>query len=326
MTFGKVVILDPRVMSPGLTDIFDARYDYFVMPYNDINDNNVMPDSFFERYSFLYREDIDSITSDEYDTLCIVYPPTLLVNPAQTHTQQFKEACAYHKEFIDSLLSTQSFKNVFWFDNDDITDDPSLIYPSTYVTHWFKRNYSSLLTYSQKVVPFPFFMFGLTCPLWRILHRPCINPNKIDRVYWSGGSYGSLEKSYATRKDILQYMKPYIEEFFVYPADVYVQEVAKSKFSLDMNGAGDPNIRTFEILSTDSLLIQQAKYLVWGFDKGEGFSEETIYTTPEECLEKIKRLRADPVLYQKCLENQLYIKRKYFNVDWLRSYILQQIT
>jgi hypothetical protein len=325
MSFGRVAILDPRVQSPGLTDLFDASLDYFVMPYNDVNDNNVMPDSFFEKYSFLYREDIDSITAEDYDTLCIVYPPNLMVNPADTHSEHFREACAYHKEFIDSILSTQSFKQVLWFDNDDITDDPTVIYPSSHVTKWFKRNYCSLVTYSPKVVPFPFFMFGLTCPLWRILHMPYRNPEKIDRVYWSGGSHGSLEKSYATRESILQYMKPHIQQFFVFPADAYVKEVAKSKFSLDMNGNGDPNIRTFEILSTDSLLIQQAKYLVWGFDEGEGFSEETVYKTPEECLEKIERLRADPSLYQKCIDNQLYITRKYFGRQWLALYIQRNL-
>jgi spore maturation protein CgeB len=100
-----------------------------------------------------------------------------------------------------------------------------------------------------------------------------------------------------------------------------VKEVAKSKFSLDINGNGDPNIRTFEILSTDSLLIQQWKYLVWGFENGENFSEETIYKTPEECLEKIQVLQRNPDLYKKCLENQLYIKNKYFNAAWLASYI-----
>lgn len=59
---------------------------------------------------------------------------------------------------------------------------------------------------------------------------------------------------------------------------------------------------------------------MWGFDN-EGFSEETVYKTPEECLDKIQRLRADPDLYAKCLANQLYIKNKYFNAAWLASYI-----
>jgi len=319
-TLGRVAILDPRVQAPGLTDLFNASMDYFVMPYMDVNDNNVMPDTFFEKYSFLYREDIDSI-ANEYDTLCIIYSPDLLVNPVG-HATHFMEACSYHKEFIDSLLSENTFKRVLWFDNDDITNDPTKIYinPKASIT-WFKRNYSSLIAYPTNVIPFPFFMFGLTCPLWRILHMPCHSNEKIDRIYWSGGSHGSLEKSYATRESILEFMKPYIQQFFVYPADAYVREVAKSKFALDMNGNGDPNIRTFEILSTDSLLIQQVKYLVWGFDKGEGFSEETIYTTPEECLAKIQRLRADPDLYAKCLANQLYIKNKYFNQSWLLGYI-----
>jgi len=321
MSLGRVAVLDPRVQAPGLTSLFDATMDYFVMPYMDKNDNDVMPDSFFNRYSFLYREDIDSITPDDYDTLCIVYSPNLLVNTPESQSTHFREACAYHKETIDGLVS--QFKTVLWFDNDDIVDDPTKIYESPFVTRWFKRNYSSLVKYSPLVTPFPFFMFGLTCPLWRILHRPVVSNEKIDRIYWSGGSHGSLEKSYATRESILNYMKPYIQQFFVYPADVYVSEVAKSKFALDMNGNGDPNIRTFEILSTDTLLIQQVKYLVWGFDEGEGFSEETIYTTPEECLVKIQRLRADPALYNRCLANQNYIKNKYFNKDWLLNYIIE---
>jgi hypothetical protein len=264
--------------------VFDATMDYFVMPYNDVNDNNVMPDGFFERYSFLYREDVDSITSDDYDTLCIVYPPELLVRPVG-HTPEFTAACAYHKEFIDKLLAENTFRNVLWFDNDDLASDPTLIYTCFKPITWFKRNYSTRVTYASNVIPFPFFMFGLTCPLWRVLHMPCVNPNKIDRIYWSGGSHGSLEKSYATREEIIEYMKPHMQQFFVYPADAYVAEVAKSKFSLDMNGAGDPNIRTFEILSCKSLRISQKSNIKWNFD--DEFCEETIFNDENEFLEKI---------------------------------------
>jgi hypothetical protein len=104
-----------------------------------------------------------------------------------------------------------------------------------------------------------------------------------------------------------------------------MEELARSKFCLDLNGLGDPNIRTFEVLCANSLLIQQYKNLVWPFDSGDAFSEETIFKTPEELIDKINALRSDDELYNKCYRNQLYIKNKYFTADWLRLYILRYI-
>ena len=89
-----------------------------------------------------------------------------------------------------------------------------------------------------------------------------------------------------------------------------------------MNGAGDPNIRTFEVLCSNSLLLQQHKEFVWPFENGDSFSEETIFKTPEEFFLKLKHLRENESLYIKCFENQTYIKNKYFTKEWLREYIL----
>jgi hypothetical protein len=93
-----------------------------------------------------------------------------------------------------------------------------------------------------------------------------------------------------------------------------------SKYSLDLNGVGDPNKRTFEILSQGSLLISEHNDLKWPFQ--ESFSEETIFKNADEFISKITKLNSDNELYRKCLYNQLDIYNKYFNKKWIKEYII----
>ena len=102
-----------------------------------------------------------------------------------------------------------------------------------------------------------------------------------------------------------------------------MQELNKSRFSLDLNGVGEPNKRTFEILSQGSLMISEYDNLKWPFE--ETFSEETIFKDENEFINKINKLNSDGELYKNCLDNQINIYNRYFNKTWIKSYILSFI-
>ena len=96
-----------------------------------------------------------------------------------------------------------------------------------------------------------------------------------------------------------------------------------SKYSVDLLGAGNPNIRTFEILVSGSLLLQQKNNLVWPFP--EKFSNECFFANGEEFINNLQKLNNNDELYKNCLENQYQIVSKYFNKEWLKNYILSKI-
>jgi len=309
----RVAILDPRIQTPGLSLVLNTS-DYYVIGHNNTYDLDKNPSKFFNLYNFNYREDLNSLTSENYDVLCIIYAIKDFNDPSRADVQ-------HHLKHIMNILSINTFKKVFVFDNHDADYDPIKMYPQLQADMWFKRNYSSMKSYPSNVVPFPFLIFGHICPLWKVLNINLNEIPKIDRLLWGGGLFGSGSSQYLSRSYIANSLGSYLTKVDV-PNNVYLQELSKSKFSLDMNGCGDPNIRTFEILASNSLLIQQYKYLIWPFENGDAFSEETIFKTPEECRIKVDTLYNDNALYKKCFDNQQYIKNKYFSVEWLNKYIL----
>lgn len=313
----RIAIVDPRIHAPGLVGVFPEA-DYFVISYRGHYDGDKTPERFFNTYGFRYREDIQTINGTNYDVLIIIYA-------VHDFVEKHREDVQYHLQKLMEIRNS-TYKRVICISNDDCTRDSSTECDYLNADVWFKRNVQSNQNYTEKVIPFPFVIFGQICPLWRVHNRSYIvdESQKIDRVLWAGymgNDSPSRSKEYLGR-DVLMTssMRPYITVMSL-SNDQYLQEIARSKFVLDMNGNGDPNIRTFEVLCTNTLLLQQEKFLVWPFE--EEWAEETIYKTPEEFIEKLERLRSDPSLYKKCIDRQGHIKRKYFSKEWIRNYILQ---
>lgn len=316
----RIAILDPCIQATGLKTVIPES-DYYIISSNGKYDLNKTPDIFMNQYGFSYNENINNINSLTYDILIIVY----CVKDLNEYDK--RDYIKVHKDAIINILSKNNFKTLIIVDNDDYNNDPVLEFPYINADIWLKRYYSSKVSYNKKVKPFPFVIFGHICPLWKVLNLNynIAMENKLDRILWGGYKAGKQgDEDYLPRDYIIDKLDNNLTIISA-SNDIYIQELSKSKFCLDLNGLGDPNIRTFEILSSNSLLIQQYKNLVWPFDSGDAFSEETIFKTPEECLAKITALRADNNLYNKCLNNQLYIKGKYFTRDWLRSYIMSDI-
>jgi hypothetical protein len=321
--FVRIAILDPRIQAPGLIKLFPEA-DYFVISHGvNIYDLDKTPDRFNRLYGFRYRKDLETITGNNYDMLFIVYA-------CFDFRDKKRQDVQFHLGKLLEIISRSDFEKIIGFSNDDCSFDPAVECDYLRASIWFKRNYQTTTKYSCNVYPFPFFMFGQICPLWRILTETYSNPEKIDRVLWAGSitkrSDPNRNKDYLSRRTLFKSrLRKYLTTVKV-PNHLYMQELSRSLFALDMNGEGDPNYRTFEILMTDALLIQQRKHLVWPFDSSDYFSEETIYRTPEEFIEKLTQLRADTTLYNHCLANQKYLKAKYFTQEWLRSYLLRHIS
>ena len=74
-----------------------------------------------------------------------------------------------------------------------------------------------------------------------------------------------------------------------------------------------------------SLMISQYSNMLWPFDNNDSFSKETIFKNENEFVNVINNLDSNTDLYLKCLENQYYIVKKYFNKVWLRNYILSKM-
>ena len=105
--------------------------------------------------------------------------------------------------------------------------------------------------------------------------------------------------------------------------DDYMNEMIISKYSLDLLGVGDPNIRTFEILSSGSLRLGEKSNLKWTFE--EEFCEETIFEDENDLLTKLLKLENYPELYKKCINKQNEIVEKYMNSNILKEYIFEKI-
>ena len=312
----RIAIFDPRIQVPGLKSVLDNSDYYVIKDHMGNYDLDKRPEKFFSVYNFNYREDIKEISGANYDVVVLVYSVRDFNDKSRLDTQ-------YHLEKLLDIVNSNTFKKVIILDNHDSEYDPSLECPYIHADIWLKRNYSKSISYNKSVVPFPFAIFGWVCPLWKVLHLNYSEENKIDRVLWGGHKSGKCNK-YLPRDSILDTLGDIVTVINV-SNNEYLSELSKSKFSLDLNGIGDPNIRTFEVLSCNSLLIQQRKDLVWPFENDDSFSNETQFETAEECLEKIRILRNNDDVYNRCYENQQYIKNKYFSKEWLSSYIYKYI-
>ena len=104
---------------------------------------------------------------------------------------------------------------------------------------------------------------------------------------------------------------------------MFLYNLQISKYALDLNGVGDPNKRTFEILSQGALRISEYNDLKWPFE--EDFSEETIFKNKDDFIRKINVLQYNNDIYEKCLLKQINIFNKYFNKKWIKEYILNYI-
>jgi hypothetical protein len=325
----KIAILDSVNQDIGLKILFPDA-DYFI--HNDeestVHDRN----NSYNYYNFLPDKDLSKINDSNYDCLFIIIALYNIVKD-----NYFTENIKNIFEKIKAILNNNNFKKVVLFDNYDFDYDPNLYIDNLKIDVIFKRNYNKNKIYKENVFPFPFIMFGNKSLIEKcdreLVDRDLYFNKKDNRIFFTGCLTSEHHYEYDKDPNIIRdrkYIYDKIQERIFNPGylnyEQFKSELGKSKYALDLLGAGDPNKRTFEILTSGSLMISQYSNLLWPFENGDLFSEETIFKDDHEFFKIIDDLNNNDELYSKCLNNQYQIVKKYFNKDWLRNYILIHIT
>ena len=310
----RIAIIDGVNQDIGLNILFPDA-DYF------INNIEIDKSENIKKYNIKLNYNWNLINDKNYDYLFII----ISLYDAKIGTRFYKENIYNILQKEIKIINENNFKKVFLFDNYDYDYDPNEIVSNEKITLFFKRNYNKRKSYKENVVPFPYIMFGETSIIEKIEN---LNYSKIktNRIFFTGSLFvhDDPQINYYRNRNII-YEK--IRNLIYNPGNLsysnFLQEISLSKFSLDLNGVGDPNKRTFEILSQGSLRIGEYNDLTWPFE--EEFSEETIFKNEYEFINKIKILNENKDLYDKCLINQLTIYNKYFNKNWIKKYIERYI-
>lgn len=306
----RIAIIDGVSQDIGLNILFPEA-DYFI---NNIETDKTMN---MKNYNINPIYDWSLINDINYDYLFII----IALYDAKTDTRFFKQNIYDILQKEIDIINNNNFKKVFIFDNYDYDYDPNDIIQNDKISLFFKRNYNKKYIYKKNVVPFPFIMFGDVSIIEKIQHSEYDN-NKLNRIFFSGTLFNHEDLQinyYRNRIKIYNEIKNFIYNPGNLPYPIFIKELRNSKYSLDLNGVGDPNKRTFEILSQGSLRISEYNDLKWPFD--EEFSSETIFKNSEDFFQKILALENNKELYINCMNNQMYIYKKYFNSKWIKTFI-----
>lgn len=328
----NIAIFDPFNHSPGLSILFPESHYYVYEPDSYIHfkaTRHMTNTEFNSIYGFHYKSDWSSINSINYDTLFIVLPflDCQPINAWHSKTDAIKIWI-----LIADIIKNNKFKMVCLFDTYDYDYDPSILFPEVRIDYFFKRNMNKNKTYARNVIPFPFIIFTVPCPLFMCLiyNRDLYNNTRNTSIFWAGGIYKHEathtihDITYSVIRDretIYKQLYPQLNVISNLSHGSFLTELSKSKYALDLEGVGDPNARTFEILLTGALRLHNNTDLIWPFE--DKFSKLTEFRTLDEFNSNLKLLNSDSSIYDEALNHQNNIFKLYFNKEWLRSYIIK---
>jgi len=326
----KIAILDEHNEDVGLKILY-PECDYFIYKKRTCTQT----DDINRRYNITLRYDIENINDKNYTHLFVITRPfnsyKIITDAGIVHHNLLKDCHEFLSRTI-TLINNNNFEKVCMFCTDDVEVDPSkMVYNYFDVRKditFFLRNYNRNKSYTSNVHPFPFLIFtsNNACSIDRVIN---MRHAKIqsDKVFFAGNIYNKndpLSGEFVNREDIIRDIIVKIPDLVhinhgYIPNHIFMELLSSFKYCLDLIGCGNPNIRTFEILGSGSLLISQRTNMKWHID--EPFAKETYFTTVDELKDIINRLNTDPALYQKCLEQQYTTVAKYMNREYLRKYI-----
>ena len=315
----RIAVIDGVNQDIGLNILF-PQADYFIYGTEVDKSKNM------NEYSIIPRTDIQNVNDTNYDILFII----IALYDAKPGTRFFKQNI---KQILDKeleIINNNNFKKVFVFDNYDYDYDPNEIIKCDKIDLFFKRNYNKQKIYNENVVPFPFIMFGEVSIVEKILKKKMNSEieKKMNRIFFTGTLFHHNDEQLnyvRDRRSIYSKIKKYIYNPGKLPYNKFLSEIRHSKYSLDLNGVGDPNKRTFEILSQCSLMISEYNDLKWPFEEDDEFNDELKFKDEKEFYKIMDNLNRNHDFYKNCLENQNKIFNKYFNLEWIKSYILKYI-
>jgi hypothetical protein len=330
----KIAIIDFKNQDSGLKILFPTA-DYFILEEEfdrtRINRKYNITPIVHNKHVNVF----DFITDEIYDTLFIIaglYSSLQMYN--QKTNQFFNDKFKAQVLKIVELINKNNFKHVCFFDNEDYDYDPNIIFDKEFIDTkpitFFKRYMNKEKKYHSNVMPFPYIIFGYQCNIEMVtdvdvdVSMDVKHIERVNRLFFTGTPLLHIDNTYGiirNRKDILNNIQQKINLYNPgnVSHDAFMHLMKNSKYSLDLLGCGDPNIRTFEILSSGSLRISQRSNLKWNFE--EDFCEETIFDNENDLLEKMKLLESNPELYKKCIDKQNHIVKTYMNKLYLKEYI-----
>jgi hypothetical protein len=328
----KLAIIDYFNHDVGLKVLFPEA-DYFnVEKENNKND-------IYNKYAIVDNPIASMDVFKKYDTLFIVTPTFGAIKSYNNKPHDIHEG--FHNFLVQllELIKTHRFITVCFFDNFDYDYDPTIVLNierfniSDFTDNivFFKRNYNKNKTYPSNVFPFPYIIFGGNC-ITDFVIDPIFLKNsviaKIPRIFFSGSLFNHedfLYGQFRNRKEIMSKINSKVDIYFTgnLPHKQFMNEMATSKYSLDLLGCGDPNIRTFEILSSGSLRLAQRSPMKWNFN--DDFCEETYFDDENDLYSKLVRMESTPGLYDFCLNKQNEIVQKYMNASYLKNEIISKL-
>lgn len=310
----RIAVIDGTNQDIGLNILFPEA-DYFINnteaainKTSNMKANNIIPDY-----------DWSKINDVNYDYLFII----IALYNTKHGTGFFNQHVYEILQRELKIINENNFKKVCLFDIFDYDYDPNELLSNDKINLFFKRNYNKNKIYKSNVVPFPFIMFGEVSIIEK-LETMFYSPTKYNQIFFTGTLFVHSDPQinyYRDRRTIYNKIHHYIYNPGAMHYNEFLRVMGLSKYSLDLNGVGDPNKRTFEILSQGSLRIAEYNDLLWPFE--ETFSEETIFKDADDFVNKISALNNDDELYSKCIHNQINIYNKYFNKPWIRGYIIK---
>lgn len=334
---GKIAIIDDENCDGGLKYLFPEA-DYYIYQQRE------GVDGFFQKNGFERLTQIENITDKNYSTLFVIKPLYNTVKEYQKseggvryqNTNYIERMDTYFDRTIE-IINNNQFKYVCFFVNCDYDMDPNFIFKYKNLkkenTLFFKRNFSSKIAYEDNVFSFPYIIFFRNN--YNVIESLCTMSLKLpvptqNRLFFSGSIYFHTDHNYGVyrnRRSMIQKIHQKLPNLLYIannlPHEEYMRQMSNSKFCLDLLGCGDPNLRTFEILTSGSLLISERSTLVWNFKSK--FCEETIFDDENDLAIKLQKLITDNALYEKCLYKQHAIVRQYMTQQSLRNYISNTI-
>lgn len=201
-----------------------------------------------------------------------------------------------------------------------------------------KRIYSNrnIQKYLNNTFSFPFIMDTNNDPLYKLYNNNLNSTNiidKINKIYFAGALFNYHEEwdnnntfEHADRKKIVNSfirIYPNILDIKKVPYDIFHKTISNYKYALDIRGTSRLNKRLYEILSTNTLLLAEKIDIIWPFKNNDKFSDECFFEQGDyhDLYRIYNNFENNNELYKKCLENQMYIVKKYFNNEWIWDYI-----
>lgn len=329
------LIIDLSLHAPNLKYVIKNSLYYGEEKGINFTSNHTNND-IISKYKFdLYEEKKQIMKLKSIDNFFFVI--TVLSTEVQHQGESAKKWIDMYKYMYNKFYSFVTGKIVL-IDNHGGDYEPN-IYLNKFNFNYdiiLKRIYSNRNKhrYSKNTFSYPLITPTKDDPLYKLYNsNMIITPiaNKINKIFFAGSLFDYHEEwdnkntcEHADRRIIINNIKKKnILEITRVSYNIFHKTISNYKYALDVRGTSRLNKRLYEILSTNTLLLAEKIDIVWPFENDDKFSDECFFEqgNPDDLYRIYNNFEKDNELYKKCLENQLYIAKKYFNNEWIWDYI-----